>query len=173
MSLTHHSPLSQVHLSNQEKLVYSPHVYGPSVYQQHYFDDQRFPANMPEVRGAHRWPLLSLSPDSDPHQVWAAYFAFAQQLTLMASLIRCGRRTLRSRSSSPTDQSFSGRSGGDTPIRIVSGKTGRSRTSSSAALASSTSHSTQIAMILADWCVPLMTADSQMTSNGLIASDDR
>jgi hypothetical protein len=28
-------------------------------------------------------------------------------------------------------------------------------------------------MILADWCVPLMTADSQMTSNGLIASDDR
>ncbi|KOO33783.1 cellulase 2 [Chrysochromulina tobinii] len=39
-----------VHLSNQEKLVYSPHVYGPSVYQQHYFDDQRFPANMPESR---------------------------------------------------------------------------------------------------------------------------
>ena len=39
-----------MHLSNPEKLVYSPHVYGPSVYQQHYFDDQRFPANMPEVR---------------------------------------------------------------------------------------------------------------------------
>jgi hypothetical protein len=98
MSLTHHSPLSQVHLSNQEKLVYSPHVYGPSVYQQHYFDDQRFPANMPEVRVAHRWPLRlsSLSPDNDPHQVWAGV-----GVPLMASLIRCGRRTLRSRSSSP------------------------------------------------------------------------
>jgi aryl-phospho-beta-D-glucosidase BglC (GH1 family) len=42
--------VAPVTLSNQEKLVYSPHVYGPSVYQQHYFDDRRFPANMPEVR---------------------------------------------------------------------------------------------------------------------------
>ena len=100
MSLDPHSPLSQVHLSNQEKLVYSPHVYGPSVYQQHYFDDQRFPANMPEVRVAHRWPLSSLSPDNDPHQVWAGV-GLVWECPLMASHIRCGRRTLRSRSSSP------------------------------------------------------------------------
>ena len=30
-------------LSDGAKLVYSPHVYGPSVYQQHYFDDELEP----------------------------------------------------------------------------------------------------------------------------------
>ena len=45
--------VAPVRLSDQSKLVYSPHVYGPSVYQQSYFDDWRFPQNMPEVWDAH------------------------------------------------------------------------------------------------------------------------
>ena len=48
-------------LSNQSKLVYSPHVYGPSVYMQHYFEGDWFPRNMPEV--------------------WQEHFAFAQELS--------------------------------------------------------------------------------------------
>ena len=53
--------VAPVKLSDQTKLVYSPHVYGPSVYQQAYFNDPRFPSNMPSV--------------------WAAHFAFAKSLT--------------------------------------------------------------------------------------------
>lgn len=53
--------VAEVKLSDQEKLVYSPHVYGPSVYQQAYFNDFRFPSNMPDV--------------------WNAHFAFAKALT--------------------------------------------------------------------------------------------
>ena len=37
--------VAPVRLSDQTKLVYSPHVYGPSVYQQAYFNDLRFPSN--------------------------------------------------------------------------------------------------------------------------------
>ncbi|KAL1528782.1 hypothetical protein AB1Y20_010109 [Prymnesium parvum] len=48
-------------LDDPSKLVYSPHVYGPSVYQQHYFDDAAFPYNMPAV--------------------WDSHFAFAKELT--------------------------------------------------------------------------------------------
>ena len=38
-----------VQLSNPARLVYAPHTYGPSVYQQKYFDDHNFPANMPAI----------------------------------------------------------------------------------------------------------------------------
>lgn len=39
--------------AKQEKLVYSPHVYGPSVYRQEYFDDPDFPNNMPDIWNCH------------------------------------------------------------------------------------------------------------------------
>ena len=38
-----------VRLSNPARLVYAPHTYGPSVYEQKYFGDQEFPANMPAI----------------------------------------------------------------------------------------------------------------------------
>jgi endoglucanase len=44
------SPLT---ISNQKKLVYSPHCYGPSVAYQPYFNDPTFPANMPAIWDAH------------------------------------------------------------------------------------------------------------------------
>jgi len=40
-------------LSNQDKLVYSPHSYGPSVYSQPYFKDPNFPHNMPAIWHTH------------------------------------------------------------------------------------------------------------------------
>jgi endoglucanase len=36
-----------------EKLVYSPHVYGPSVFNQSYFDAPDFPSNMPAIWDTH------------------------------------------------------------------------------------------------------------------------
>ena len=48
-------------LDDQTKLVYSPHVYGPSVYMQSYFKVRNFPRNMASV--------------------WQEHFAFAQQVT--------------------------------------------------------------------------------------------
>ena len=54
--------VAPVHLQNApNKLVYTPHVYGPSVYLQKYFQDPFFPNNMPAV--------------------WQAHFAFAKELT--------------------------------------------------------------------------------------------
>ncbi len=50
-----------VQLSKPERLVYSPHTYGPSVYAQKYFAAARFPENMPAI--------------------WDARFAFLQQAT--------------------------------------------------------------------------------------------
>ena len=38
-----------VTLLDQTKLVYSPHTYGPSVYEQAYFSDNTFPNNMPAI----------------------------------------------------------------------------------------------------------------------------
>lgn len=40
-------------ISNQKKLVFSPHCYGPSVAVQPYFSDPTFPANMPAIWDAH------------------------------------------------------------------------------------------------------------------------
>lgn len=37
----------------RSRLVYSPHIYGPSVYNQEYFDAPDFPKNMPAVWDAH------------------------------------------------------------------------------------------------------------------------
>lgn len=42
-----------VRLSNPRKLVYSPHVYGPDVYEQPYFQERIFPRNMPEIWEEH------------------------------------------------------------------------------------------------------------------------
>ena len=42
-----------VMFDSQEKLVYSPHVYGPSIYQQTYFSESGFPANMPDIWECH------------------------------------------------------------------------------------------------------------------------
>jgi len=44
-------------LVNQDKLVYSPHVYGPSVAFQPYFSDPNFPNNMPAIWEDH-WSFL-------------------------------------------------------------------------------------------------------------------
>ena len=38
-----------VSLNSRQKVVYSPHVYGPSVYPQPYFRNDHFPANMPAI----------------------------------------------------------------------------------------------------------------------------
>jgi endoglucanase len=38
-----------IRLRVPDKVVYSPHVYGPAVYQQTYFSDAAFPANMPAI----------------------------------------------------------------------------------------------------------------------------
>jgi len=47
-------PLSSpITISNQKKLVYSPHCYGPSVAYQPYFNDPTFPNNMPAIWDAH------------------------------------------------------------------------------------------------------------------------
>jgi len=44
---------SPIKLNNQNKLVYSPHCYGPSVAYQPYFQDPTFPDNMPPIWDAH------------------------------------------------------------------------------------------------------------------------
>ena len=53
--------VAPVRLQNEEKLVYAPHVYGPSVYLQKYFQSPFFPSNMPAI--------------------WQQHFAFAQRET--------------------------------------------------------------------------------------------
>jgi len=45
--------INPVILSKVNKLVYSPHCYGPSVYSQPYFSDPSFPKNMPEIWDTH------------------------------------------------------------------------------------------------------------------------
>jgi len=42
-----------VQLNKQNKLVYSPHVYGPNVYPQPYFSAPTFPDNMPAIWDTH------------------------------------------------------------------------------------------------------------------------
>jgi endoglucanase len=46
-----------VRLSKQNKLVYSPHEYGISVYHQKWFDDAAFPANLPAIWDA-QWGYI-------------------------------------------------------------------------------------------------------------------
>lgn len=38
-----------VRLTKPERLIYSPHTYGPSVYAQSYFKTASFPTNMPKI----------------------------------------------------------------------------------------------------------------------------
>ena len=42
-----------VTLDNPNKIVYAPHVYGPSVFAMPYFSDKNFPANMPAIWDTH------------------------------------------------------------------------------------------------------------------------
>jgi len=42
-----------VQLTNINKLVYSPHCYGPSVYNMNYFNDPTFPDNLPAIWDTH------------------------------------------------------------------------------------------------------------------------
>ncbi|MBV9580151.1 MAG: glycoside hydrolase family 5 protein [Chloroflexi bacterium] len=72
-----------VELSAPDKLVYSPHDYGPGVYQQRWFDAPSFPVNLPGIWLAH-WAYLvqgdiapvlvgefgGRSTGSDPEGVW-------------------------------------------------------------------------------------------------------
>jgi len=50
-----------VRLSDPSRLVYSPHVYGPSVARMDYFEDGRFPANLDAVWEAHFGSVLGCS----------------------------------------------------------------------------------------------------------------
>ncbi|GAB0491820.1 hypothetical protein MMPV_003075 [Pyropia vietnamensis] len=50
-----------VRLSNPQRLVYSPHVYGPSVSRMDYFADRNFPANLDAVWEAHFGKVTSCS----------------------------------------------------------------------------------------------------------------
>lgn len=50
-----------VRLSNPERLVYSPHVYGPSVARMDYFEDSKYPANLDAVWEAHFGKVTSCS----------------------------------------------------------------------------------------------------------------
>ena len=47
-----------VQLSNPRRLIYSPHAYGPGVFQQPYFKDPTFPLNMPAVWEQH-WGFVA------------------------------------------------------------------------------------------------------------------
>lgn len=40
-------------ISKQEKLVYSPHVFGPAISEKEYFNDHRYPNNLEEVWQRH------------------------------------------------------------------------------------------------------------------------
>ena len=46
-------PLKLATAEQQSKLVLSPHIYGPSVAPQPYFDESGFPSNMPQIWDAH------------------------------------------------------------------------------------------------------------------------
>ena len=59
--------VAPVTLSNQKRLVYSPHSYGPSVYMHEYFKDGAFPQNM--------------------EGIWDSHFGFAQKATGQAIVI--------------------------------------------------------------------------------------
>ena len=59
--------VSPVKLSNQKRLVYSPHSYGPSAYMQSYFEDKSFPQNMDKI--------------------WDSHFGWAQRATGQAIVI--------------------------------------------------------------------------------------
>eukprot|EP00967_Tisochrysis_lutea_P078963 scaffold107831_cov28-Tisochrysis_lutea.AAC.1 len=56
-----------VRLQNQKRLILSPHTYGPSTYMQGYFEDRRFPSNMPDI--------------------WRSHFLFARDLSGAALVI--------------------------------------------------------------------------------------
>jgi endoglucanase len=43
----------QVKLSKPGRVVYSPHTYGPNVFNQPYFSDSSFPSNMPRIWDKH------------------------------------------------------------------------------------------------------------------------
>ena len=49
-----------IRLSNPQKLVYSPHVYGPDVYLQSYFTSSNFPNNMPDI-WKRQWAYIKIN----------------------------------------------------------------------------------------------------------------
>ena len=59
--------VAPVMLSDQKRLVYSPHSYGPSVYMHEYFEEENFPHNMDAI--------------------WDSHFGFAQHATGQAIVI--------------------------------------------------------------------------------------
>ena len=65
------------------RLVYSPHTYGPSVYDQTYFSDSSFPSNMPGIWDEHFGHLVGSHPivpgefggrNTDQDAVWQDAF---------------------------------------------------------------------------------------------------
>eukprot|EP01084_Bolivina_argentea_P061532 112467_1 len=48
-------------LNMNDKIVYSPHCYGPSVYEQEYFNDDNFPQNMPNIWTTHWGYLMNVN----------------------------------------------------------------------------------------------------------------
>jgi len=91
---------SPISLSNQKKLVYSPHCYGPSVASQPYFSDPTFPANMPAIWDAHWGSAVKLGQAvvlgewggqlADPDGTWLnAFVKYLLQRNLTSQFFWC------------------------------------------------------------------------------------
>ena len=55
------------------RLVYSPHVYGPTVFPQEYFKDETFPENMPGVWDTHFGALAAMGGTVVPGEFGSHY----------------------------------------------------------------------------------------------------
>lgn len=62
-----------IKLNKPNKLVYSPHVYGPSVYDQGYFHDPNFPLNMPAIWDEHFGFIKDFSGPAVSVGEWGGY----------------------------------------------------------------------------------------------------
>jgi len=93
--------VSPISISNQKKLVFSPHCYGPSVAYQPYFQDPSFPKNMPAIWDAH-WGLVSAKTGqavvlgewggqlADPDGTWLdAFVTYLGQKNLTSQFFWC------------------------------------------------------------------------------------
>eukprot|EP01084_Bolivina_argentea_P105505 188936_1 len=67
-----------IQLQQQNKLVYSPHVYGPDVYNQTYFQTNDFPNNMPGIWNGHFGYIGNLTGNDKSNAVvtgeWGGYY---------------------------------------------------------------------------------------------------
>mmetsp|Transcript_18203 Transcript_18203/g.57202 ORF Transcript_18203/g.57202 Transcript_18203/m.57202 type:complete len:516 (+) Transcript_18203:294-1841(+) len=64
-----------IELDLANRVVYSPHVYGPSSFDQHYFSHKNFPDNLPKVWEDH-WGFIAKEKGSPPIVIgeWGGYY---------------------------------------------------------------------------------------------------